>query len=124
MATASGDEQLQTQMSGFGTSWRQPGPLAQGSPPPFIGTAGFFAQGYIAFTSGVNTGLISMVSQYSLVGGAGVVTVSPPLPSAPAAGDTFTIVPDCDKTQAQCRAYGNIRYYAGCDYIPLPEQAV
>ena len=43
---------------------------------------------------------------------------TPPLPSVPAAGDTFTVVPDCDHTQARCKAYGNFGNYSACD-LPL-----
>ena len=123
VATASGDEQLQASIVGFSTNWQQTGGLFQGSPPPLIGTAGFFANGYITFTSGVNNKLSSMVSAYTLVDGLGVITVTPPLPSAPSAGDLFSVVPDCSKTMAQCTQYGNLIHYTGFPFVPLPEQA-
>jgi hypothetical protein len=126
---SSGNEQLQASFTGFSAGWTQTGPLAQGSPPPGLGTAGYFALGVIKFNDvthegGANAGLSSVITDYQVVGGYGVITVMPPLPSAPAAGDAFTVVPDCDKTQARCNAYSNIAHYTGCDYVPLPEQSV
>ena len=117
--------------SDFSTPWQQTGSLLGngGSPPPGLGTAGYFALGVIKFNDvvhggGANAGLSSVITDYQVVGGYGVITVMPPLPSAPAAGDAFTVVPDCDKTQARCNAYSNIAHYTGCDYVPLPEQSV
>ena len=126
---SSGNEQLQASFTGFSAGWTQTGPLAQGSPPPGLGTAGYFALGVIKFNDvahggGANAGLSLVVTDYQVVGGYGVITVMPPLPSAPAAGDAFVITPDCDKTQARCNAYANIAHYTGCDYVPLPEQSI
>jgi hypothetical protein len=127
VATGSGDEQLQASFTGFSGSsahWTQIGSLAQGAPAPSLGTLGYFSQGIISFTSGANAGLSQVVQSYALVGGLGVVTTAPPLPSTPAAGDTFTIVPDCDKSIARCSAYGNLAHCKGFPFIPAPEQSV
>ena len=128
VGVSSGNEQLQATFTGFSTGWTQIGALAQGSPPPGLGTAGYFALGVIKFDAapagGANAGLFSVITDYQVVGGYGVITVMPPLPSAPAAGDSFVVTPDCDKTQARCSAYGNISRYTGTDYVPLPEQGM
>jgi len=63
----------------------------------------YFTQGVVIFTGGPMAGLAYMVKQY--VGG--VVYPAYPFLVAPAAGDTFSITPGCDKTLATCQAkYG------------------
>lgn len=88
---------------------------------------GYFNLGRIKFTSGVNNGVTRVVKSY--VNASGVVTLSLPFPSAPAAADTFTIVPGCLKTQAACSnnnsavgpAFNNLAHFRGYPYIPNPE---
>jgi uncharacterized phage protein (TIGR02218 family) len=58
----------------------------------------YFTQGVLTFTSGLLNGLTYMVKSY--VGG--VVAPSYPFLVPPAAGDTFSITPGCDKTLATC----------------------
>ena len=126
VSNASGDEQLQQSFIGFtglSSQFTQQQTLGQGAPPP-TNAAGWFAQGLITFTSGVNSGLSATVSAYQLVGGLGVVTVSPPLLSTPAPGDNFVICPDCDKSIAKCTAYGNLIHYRGFPWLPTPENSI
>ncbi len=126
---ASGDEQLQASFSGFtgvNASWTQEQTLGQGAAPPALGTLGYFASGVITFTSGVNNGISRVVTSYSNPSGtAGVVVVTPPLPVAPAAGDQFAIVADCDRSLATCTyRYHNSQLYAGLPWLPPPEMSV
>lgn len=80
--------------------------------------AGYFAQGYVVITSGANAGLTRSVKDFS----GGVLTLLYPLPAACAAGDTFTVYPGCDKTQATCRdKFANLSHFRGFPYVPTPE---
>ena len=82
----------------------------------------YFELGSITFTSGALDGLIRRVQSYANANG--LVTVVPPLPSAPANGDTFSIYPGCDKQQATCSGkFTNLPNFGGHPYIPIPETA-
>jgi hypothetical protein len=85
-------------------------------------TAGYFNQGVIQFTSGLNSGLKRTVKTHA---SGGVLTMILYFPSAPAIGDTFTIVPGCDKTMATCKnTFNNLANYRGMPYVPLPETTI
>jgi hypothetical protein len=76
--------------------------------------------GVITFTSGANNGLSRTVRSFAHT--SGVVTLLLPLPSAPTAGDTFTILPGCDKQQATCSTkFSNLAHFRGFPYVPVPE---
>ena len=127
---ASGNWQLQNSTPltfGSGITWEENGGglSRNGIPPPSKGTNGYFSGGVITFVTGALAGLSQQVTDYGFSGGHGVVTTSPPLPSAPASGDTFTIVPDCDQTITMCsNRYSNLIHFSGQPWIPLPEQSV
>lgn len=55
---------------------------------------GTWALGQIQFTAGVNAGLRRSIRTYTRAGG--TLTLTAPLPFAPAAGDGFTVLPGCD----------------------------
>lgn len=79
---------------------------------------GYFDLGVITFTSGVNNGVSRTVKSYA----SGTIVVINPFPSAPANGDTFSIVPGCDKLQATCSSkFSNIARFKGFPYVPVPE---
>lgn len=82
---------------------------------------GYFDQGIVTMTSGANNGLSRAVKSY--LNTSGVVTVIAPWPVAPAAGDTFSIVPGCDKQQATCSStkFSNLGRFRGYPYVPVPE---
>jgi uncharacterized phage protein (TIGR02218 family) len=81
---------------------------------------GYFDLGVITFTSGANNGLSRTIK--SFLHTSGVVTMIYPLPSVPTAGDTFSIVPGCDKLQATCASkFSNTIHFRGYPYIPNPE---
>lgn len=89
--------------------WLQSG-LAQG--------AGWFDQGVLTFTSGANAGVQRTVKAHS----AGQFWFALPLPQAPTVGDTFSVYPGCDKTQATCSAkFNNTPRFRGFPFVPVPE---
>ena len=77
-----------------------------------------YVLGTISFTSGVNTGVtvsIKNATSSSLV-------FSYPLPTAPAAGDSFIVAQGCDHTQSTCSGtYSNLSNYRGYPYVPPPQ---
>lgn len=120
---SSGNEQLQTDSPlPIGTNWAMnANGLRQGPPPPEISTNGWFSQGVLTFTSGVNAGLSYVIAQY-LAGGTLQLVIG--TLAAPANGDTFTIVPGCDKQLTTCRnKFANTPNFAGVPFIPVPETA-
>jgi uncharacterized phage protein (TIGR02218 family) len=92
---------------------------------------GYFDLGTTTFTSGVLAGVTRSVKTYTNSGG--VKTITPAIafslfgssaPLAPANGDTFNVVPGCDKTQGTCAAkFTNLTHFRGYPYVPAPEKA-
>ncbi len=83
--------------------------------------SGYFDQGTVTFTGGVNNGVTRTIKIYT----PGVVVLSYPLQAAPANGDTFNAYPGCDKTQDTCtNKYANVANFRGQPYIPIPETAL
>jgi hypothetical protein len=136
---ALGDYQLQTLgVDGWhlsGNTYTEPsGGATQGIHPPLVNNSGYFDQGIIAFLSGVNAGVSRTVSQYLLdiTTGKMTVTVVPPLPNIPEAGDLFQIFPGCDKSWATCSGakfrsssdFSKPPYFGGFPFIPDPAQVV
>jgi Uncharacterized conserved protein (DUF2163)/Phage conserved hypothetical protein BR0599 len=88
---------------------------------------GYWQRGIIKFTSGVLNGSSYVVSAYSNTSGA--ITTIVPLAAAPAVSDTFSIRPNCLKSQAACSntnvalgpAFNNLTHYRGAPYVPQPE---
>lgn len=82
---------------------------------------GYFTQGSIKFTSGVNVGVMRPVKLYA----SGNVFLGLKLDQNVSAGDTFDIYPGCDKTQATCNTkFSNLINFAGTPYVPVPETAI
>lgn len=84
------------------------------------GGSATYALGRILMTSGNNNGFGRMVRSWA----GGVFTLVAPFYFALAPGDTFTAYPGCDKTIAQCTAFGNFQNYGGDAFTPEPEAAV
>jgi uncharacterized phage protein (TIGR02218 family) len=81
----------------------------------------YYDNGQIAFTSGVNAGLVKAVKSYA----AQQFTFNSPLPFAATAGDAFIAYPGCDKTQATCtNKFSNLVNFEGFPYVPAPETAI
>jgi len=83
----------------------------------------YFDNGQLVFTSGANKGHVAAVRIYT--NSSGTVYFFVPLATPPAIGDTFTIYPGCDKTQATCTAkFSNLANFGGFPYVPVPETAI
>lgn len=80
---------------------------------------GWFALGWVQWTSGQNDGIVRTVKTYTNAGGQ--VVLIDPLPYVPQSGDTFTAYPGCDKTQATCTSkFNNLAHFRGFPYMPVP----
>lgn len=80
--------------------------------------AGYFELGVVGFTTGPNAGVSRTVRSFA----SGVVETIAPFPFTPQVGNTFTIVPGCDKTVATCNGrFGNKLRFRGFPFIPKPE---
>lgn len=89
-------------------------------PLPGLGKAdGWATLGVLGFTTGPLAGLTRHVAAHA----SGVLTVYPPLPSAPAAGVAVRVAAGCAKTLDACAAFGNRSNYGGQPYVPAPETA-
>lgn len=90
--------------------------------------SGYFALGVLTMTSGVCSGASRAVQTFS----GGAFTLATPLPAAPSAGDTFTVVPGCARQLGplaagqppSCSTYSNQNHFRGCPFVPPPQQAV
>lgn len=109
------------------SAWAVSGSVTTGGDKRVIGASalnqggGWFDQGTIAFSSGVNAGVTRSVRAYV----PGSVTLALPLVSPCSAGDAFTIYPGCDKTQATCSAkFSNLPNFRGFPFVPVPESVV
>lgn len=99
-------------VSGASTATWFPSALAQ--------AAGWFDLGTVTFTSGANAGISRTVRYFS----GGAFAFSLPWPNVPAAGDTFTAYPGCDRQLATCRTkFANGAKFRGQPFIPIPETA-
>lgn len=87
---------------------------------------GYFNQGKVKFTSGVNNGLTYSISQSTYTGTVNIITPVGPMVAAPVNGDTFTAFPGCDRTLGSggCPKYNNTANFRGFPYIPQPETAL
>ena len=80
--------------------------------------AGFFDLGIITMTSGANSGQRRTVRTHTT----GALAVLQPWPLPVASGDTFSVRPGCDKTQATCTSkFSNLGRYRGMPFIPVAE---
>lgn len=83
---------------------------------------GYFDLGTITFTSGVLDGMTRQVR--SFVNAGGVVVPMIAFPDVPANGDTFDIVPGCDKKLTTCNVkFTNLAHFRGLPVIPAAETA-
>jgi uncharacterized phage protein (TIGR02218 family) len=84
--------------------------------------AGYFDLGVVTWTSGPNAGLTATVMKHSA---GGVIELHVPLLFTPGVGDTFTILPGCDKLDTTCNTkFGNLANNGGFKYVPVPEAAI
>ncbi len=75
------------------------------------------ALGFVEFATGANAGLRRSI----LADSAGVLTISPALPVAPAAGDSVNVYRGCDRTRTTCQTtFNNAANFRGFIHIPKP----
>lgn len=81
---------------------------------------GYLAQGSITFTSGRNAGVMRTIRTNE----GGAITVVMPFYYLPAAGDSFEVLPACDKSTNCCKVrFNNLAHFRGYPFIPVPETA-
>ncbi|MEI8032785.1 MAG: DUF2163 domain-containing protein [Chlorobiaceae bacterium] len=106
-------------------SWGSGGTAEAGSTDFIVNwsgaTSGYFWNGVVSFTSGLNTGLrrtIKNSNGYQLF-------LAYTLPFAVAEGDTFVAYPGCDHTMSACAVrFSNLDNYRGYPFIPAVETAI
>ena len=90
----------------------------------YAAPVGHLVGGVLSFTSGVLAGLTRTIRQQS----SSPVALSffEAFPQAPAAGDTFTLSPGCDRSLGAggCAKFSNRLRFRGTPFIPLPEPAL
>jgi uncharacterized phage protein (TIGR02218 family) len=89
---------------------------------PWSGTApanaALYANGQIAFTTGVCAGQ----SRTIMNGNAEGLNLAYPLYEVPASGDSFAAIQGCDKTLATCQTvYNNLQHRRAFDFVPPPD---
>jgi Phage conserved hypothetical protein BR0599/Uncharacterized conserved protein (DUF2163) len=80
--------------------------------------SGTYTLGRIVFTSGYNATFQRTIKSWD---GSFTLSMLNPLPFPPAADDTFTVYPGCNKLLSTCGAFGNTINYGGQPFIPQPE---
>lgn len=80
--------------------------------------AGYYNLGVLKFTSGKNNQVKRAVQSWD----GATFTMALPFPVAPAAGDTFTVYPGCNKSASDCTGkFNNNAQNRGFRHIPAPE---
>ena len=86
-------------------------------------TTDYFKLGVVEFLTGALAGLSRTITGSVQNGTPTDLTVSPPLPSAPATGVTIKVRRGCDKTAATCNGYGRLASFLGQPMAPRQDQA-
>lgn len=82
----------------------------------------YFRLGVLTWTSGAMAGTHWPVKSY--LNANGLVGTGLAMPHAPEVGDTFEIIPGCDKSQGTCDTkFSNIDHFRGFPFVPAPEAA-
>lgn len=82
--------------------------------------ADYFRLGVLTMTSGAAAGSRRTVRAFS----GGTFTLATPLPVAPAAGDTFSVYPGCDRSLSTCTSkFSNQTRHKGYPWVPAAETA-
>jgi uncharacterized phage protein (TIGR02218 family) len=85
-----------------------------------MATNGYYAQGVIKCTSGLNSGLSGTVKLHE----SGSLTMTLPWLVAPAVGDSFIVTAGCDKSVTTCdQKFGNKAHFGGETEVPVPAAA-
>lgn len=82
---------------------------------------GWFTQGVVEFTKGVNRGIKRTVRLHE----SGALLLTLPLLDMPAVGEVIKVYPGCDKRLETCdNRFENRDRFRGAPFIPVPETAV
>lgn len=93
--------------------------IATGLPIP--GGSGTYKLGRIVFTSGRNNTFARTIADWD---GNFYLSLVNPLAFDPEVGDTFSIYPGCDKSNATCVLFANSANFGGQEFIPAMEMSV
>lgn len=89
--------------------------VSGGTITPAGSSSGYFDNGVITFTGGLNAGISMEVQSYV----PGQMTLFQPLPYLPAIGDTYTMHAGCDKSNTTCKArFNNLVNFRGFPFLP------
>lgn len=88
---------------------------------PAPGGSNTYALGVLTMTSGRNAGFKRLVVDWD---GASAFQLLSPFPFPVSGADAFTVTAGCDKSTANCTAFGNLPNFGGEPYIPIPETAI
>jgi uncharacterized phage protein (TIGR02218 family) len=84
--------------------------------------ANYFKLGMVEFLSGALSGLSRTITGSAQNGAHQDLTISPPLPSAPATSVTIKVRRGCDKVATTCDGYGRLVSYLGAPMAPRQDQ--
>ena len=81
--------------------------------------AGYFDLGVVEFRTGPLASTVHTVRSH---GAGGVITVARPWPVLPQVGDSFVVVPGCNRSLARCEGtFNNRGRFRGTPFVPAPE---
>ena len=81
---------------------------------------GYLTNGSLQFISGKNAGITRTIRTNS----GGTISLVLPFYYAPEVGDTFSVLPACDKSMNCCKVrFNNLARFRGYPFIPVPETA-
>ncbi|SRR6266481_3127491 len=83
----------------------------------------FFTLGTLKFTSGQNHGFTYSIASDGFSGNP-FVQLNAPAYFPIANGDTFTLLPGCQKSIAYCQLFKNLIHISNTPFIPNPEQSI
>ena len=83
--------------------------------------AGYYQNGVITFLTGKNINVKKSIKVHQ----SGFLTLSTPLPYAPAIGDKFSVSAGCNKTISMCESkFHNKANYSGTPFVPKADSTV
>lgn len=87
----------------------------------FMEPVGYYTQGVVRCTSGVNSGLSQSVKLHDSYGN---LELAAPWIMPVAIGDSFTVIKGCNKTMSACESVNNLINFGGTPFTPPATDAV
>jgi uncharacterized phage protein (TIGR02218 family) len=85
----------------------------------------YLALGVVKCSVGANAGVSRTIKRHTVSGSDSVIEVIQPWPNPVSIGDTFQLVPGCDKQNTTCNTkFSNIVHFAAEPFVPLPDSIV